>query len=310
MRQRRLVPPPPVVRRGTDRRKYVAGTTRHRRLPYLPQLRMQSAITPTRMRTHHPPHAVAPPVPARGTPRVAGLGERPTSIAEPRRAPSLKKTVRDRPSRRERPPTGHAHRVPLGGRERGAAPDGTQPDSTQCVRLRVAGVGDRSRAPARRHAGGKRTSPGRGLARASAPSAVQTNLYGRFVRRTAAPKRGGFQMRLVREKETGGRTGRRHTGHANRVRLGAVRYESTATLSPPKRRFIQPHQMAAGTMIRYGNGDRNAAQRAAAAAPWHWPGTDQAAALDAVRSGREPLHDHRRSSSACTGSARCATRSS
>src|SRR4051794_26487023 len=99
-------------------------------------------------------------------------------------------------------------------------------------------------------------------------------------------------MRLVRKKETGGRTGRRIPDtpivFARRcsLRVGGDAFPTSVTLHPLDR-------MVPDTMIEYGNGDRNAAERAAAAAPDHGPGIDQTAALHAVRFGRKPLYDHR-----------------
>src|SRR3954452_5460088 len=101
------------------------------------------------------------------------------------------------------------------------------------------------------------------------------------------PPKGRISEVTGEGKGAGGRTGRRIPDtpivFARRcsLRVGGDAFPTSVTLHPLDR--IVPD-----TIIRYGNGDRNAEERAAAAAPYHGSGIDQPAALDAVRFGRKP----------------------
>lgn len=133
--------------------------------------------------------------PPRGYSRAAGLGERPTSIAEPSRAPHHQEPVRGRPSRRER-------RQPdsllfVWRRERGAAPQHSTGQHPKAVRLSVEGSGiEVGRRPTTTDAGGNVARQGLSARK-------------RSTRRRFGNRRPYGRLRTLREREKPARTGRR-----------------------------------------------------------------------------------------------------
>ena len=194
---------------------------------FLPACRARSA--PPSADAFHPPHpASEPPVPARvlpsgGTGRAADFDHRAETRTTTKNLCAAGQAEESAANRTAHCSFGSVNEAP---------PRNAQPDSTQGCSLECGGVGDRSRAQARRRMRGKH-SPSRDLARARAPSGVLIKTDARTDGHsdgTASP-----EQPRVREKEAkavpdgGNRTAR--------CPLAAGRYEAAAELSTPVEPF-------------------------------------------------------------------------